>query len=74
MPHNGNMKEYMHNEQWIQGAIKPANKGALRRELRVPEGKKIPEKKLEKASHSKNLVLKRRAVLAETLKSFRNKK
>ena len=42
-------------------------KGALHRELHVPEDKKIPIKKLEKAEHSSNKLLKKRAVLAETL-------
>jgi hypothetical protein len=45
-------------------------KGALHRSLGVPEGKKIPEAKIEKAEHSKNPTLRKRAVLAETLKSF----
>jgi hypothetical protein len=42
-------------------------KGALHRELHVPVGEKIPEKKLAKAEHSKNPKLRKRAVLAETL-------
>lgn len=58
----------MAKEKWIQGAIK--NKGALHKTLGVPEGKKIPEKKLEKAEHSKNPTTKKRAVLAETLKKL----
>jgi len=58
-------------EKWIQGAIK--HKGALRKELHVKEGKKIPEKKLEKAEHSKNPTTRKRAVLAETLKGMRKK-
>jgi hypothetical protein len=45
-------------------------KGALHKSLHVPEGKKIPEKKLEKAEHSKNPLVKKRAVLAETLKKM----
>jgi hypothetical protein len=65
-------KEPAKNGQWISGAIK--NKGALHRELGVPADKKIPEKKLEKAAHSKSPTLKRRAILAETLKSFKHKK
>ena len=52
--------------KWIQGAIK--HKGALHRELGVPEGQKIPAKKLEKATHSDNPKLARRARLAEALK------
>ena len=53
-------------EKWIKGAIK--HPGKLHRELGVPEGKKIPEKKLEKAEHSKNPTVRKRAHLAETLK------
>lgn len=60
-------------EKWIQGAIKPSNRGALHRELKVPEGKKIPEKKLIKAEHSKNPKLRKRANLAKTLKSLGKK-
>jgi hypothetical protein len=52
-------------EKWIQGAIK--HPGALHKELGVPEGKKIPAKKLEKAEHSKNPTERKRAHLAETL-------
>ena len=59
------------SEKWIQGAIK--QKGALHKELGVPEGKKIPAKKLAKAEHSKNPTLKKRAVLAETLSKLRSK-
>ena len=57
---------------WIAGATK--NKGALHRELHVPEGKKIPEKKLEKAEHSKNPTERKRADLAETLKGLHRKR
>ena len=57
-------------EKWIQGAIK--HKGALHKALGVPEGKKIPEKKLKKAEHSKSPLLRRRANLAETLKKLRS--
>lgn len=49
-------------------------KGALHKELHVPEGKKIPESKLEKAEHSKNPKLRKRAVLAETLKHMHHGK
>lgn len=75
-----NSKENLHKvhheshgmDKWISGAIK--KKGALHKELGVPADKKIPVKKLEKATHSKNPTLKRRAVLAETLRSFKNKR
>lgn len=56
-------------EKWIQKAN--IKKGALRKELNVPEGKKIPAKKLEKAAHSSNPTLKKRAVLAETFKKMK---
>lgn len=58
-------------EKWIQDA--KIKKGALHRELKVPMGKKIPEKKLEKAEHSKNPTLRKRAGLAETLKKMPKK-
>jgi hypothetical protein len=54
---------------WIQGAIK--RPGALHRALNIPEGQKIPEKKIEKAEHSSNDRLRREANLAMTLKSLR---
>lgn len=56
----------MAKEKFIQSAIK--HKGALHKSLHVPEGKKIPERKLEKAEHSSNPTTRKRAVLAETLK------
>lgn len=77
---NRNSKENAHKAhhelhgmgKWIDGAIK--NKGALHKELGVAVDKKIPAKKLEKATHSDNSTLKRRAILAETLRSFKNKR
>jgi hypothetical protein len=60
-------------EKWIQKALKPSTKGALHKDLGVPAGKKIPEKKLEKAEHSKNPTTRKRAVLAETLKGLKKK-
>jgi len=56
------------SEKWIQKAIKKPN--ALHKELHVPEGKKIPMKKLTKAEHSKNPTLRKRATLAKTLRGF----
>ena len=43
--------------------------GALHKEMRVPEGKKIPAKKLAKAA-TKGGKLGKRARLAETLKKL----
>ena len=48
-------------------------KGALHKALGVKEGKKIPEKKLEKAEHSKSPLMRKRAALAETLKGLKKK-
>ena len=65
-------KEYAAGgELWIKGAIK--NPGSLHRELDVPMDKTIPVKRLRRAAHSKNLRLKRKAVLAENLRSFQKK-
>lgn len=58
-------------KKWISGAIK--HPGALRRELKVKEGQKIPESKLKKAEHSKNPTTRKRAVLGETLKKMHHK-
>lgn len=55
-------------KQWIKGAIK--HPGALHKDLGVPQGQKIPAKKLAKASHSENPTVRRRAALAKTLKGF----
>jgi hypothetical protein len=57
-------------EKWIQGAIK--HPGSLHKALHVPEGEKIPAKKLEKAAHSKNPTLAKKANLAKTLKRFKH--
>lgn len=56
-------------KKWIQSAIK--HPGALRKELKVKKGEKIPEKKLEKASHSSDARLAKRANLAKTLRGIR---
>jgi hypothetical protein len=55
------------SEKWIQKAIK--HPGALRRELHVPEGKKIPAKKLNAAAKKPGIEGKR-ARLAKTLRGF----
>lgn len=56
-------------EKWIKKAIK--HPGKLHRELGVPEGKKIPAKKLAKAEHSKNPTIRKEANLAKTLKKMK---
>lgn len=57
-----------HSSHWISGAIK--HPGALHRELGVPQGQKIPAKKLNAAAHSSNPLERKRANLAKTLKGF----
>jgi hypothetical protein len=51
---------------WIQGAVK--HPGALHKMLHVPTGEKIPEKKLDKALHSGNKLLRERAHFADVMK------
>jgi hypothetical protein len=57
----------MANKDWIKGAIK--HPGALHKELKVPEDKKIPVKKLDAAA-KKPGVEGKRARLAKTLRGF----
>ena len=58
-------------EKWIQKAIKKP--GALRKQMGVKKGQKIPKEKLEKAAE-KGGKLGQRARLAETLEKLRPKK
>jgi hypothetical protein len=55
------------SNNWIQGAIK--RPGALHRELGVPQGEKIPMKKLN-AAEEKGGRLAKQAALAKTLRKF----
>ena len=64
------VKDNKMSEKWIQKA--KIKKGALHKELGVPEGKKIPEKKL-KAAAKKPGKEGKRARLAETLKKLNKK-
>lgn len=59
-------------KDWIKGAIK--RPGALHKELGVPEGKKIPKKKLDKAAKTGSPRVKRQVALAKTLSKMRKKK
>lgn len=56
---------------WIQKALGPSSKGKLHQSLGVPMGKKIPQAKIIKAEHSRNPIVKKRAVLAHTLSGMR---
>lgn len=55
-------------KNFIADAIK--HPGALRKSLHVKNGENIPQEKLERAEHSKNPKLRKRAVLAETLRNL----
>jgi len=57
-------------KNWIQGAIKKP--GALRKQLGVKKGEKIPKAKLNEAAKHGTPLEKKRAVLAKTLGGFRN--
>lgn len=57
------------SKKWIAGATK--NKGALHRALGVPEGEKIPAKKIAAAKNSDNPRIAKEAQLASTLKGFK---
>ncbi len=59
-------------KKWIQDMN--LKKGALREELGVKKGKKIPTKKLAKAAKSSNPTLKKRAILAENFRKMNKKK
>ena len=61
----------MSDKNWIKGAIK--HPGALRESLHVKEGETIPSGKLQKAAHSDNPTLAKRANLAMTLKKLHHR-
>ncbi len=65
------MKE---TNKFIQKAINPEHKGALRQKLGAKKGKDIPAAKLEKATHSKNPTTRKQATLAETLRKISKRK
>jgi len=60
-------------KKWIKNAIKPAKKGALHKQMDVPQGEKIPKAKLAAAA-KKGGKLGQRARLAMTLSKFKKKK
>lgn len=56
-------------EKFIKKAIK--HPGALHRELGVPQGEKIPAKKMAKAAKSKSPKIRRQVALAKTLERMK---
>jgi len=61
----------MATKNWIAGAVK--HKGALHKALGVPEGEKIPAKKMAKAAKSTNPKVAKMANLAKTLGKLKKK-
>ena len=62
------MPSQPHGHKWIAGATE--NKGGLHRALGIPQGQKIPEKRI-KAAEKKGGKVGKEAQLAETLKGLR---
>ena len=54
--------------------IKPSHKGLLHKDLGIKKDSPIPEKKLEKAKHSSDAAVRKRAVFAENAKHWNHKK
>jgi hypothetical protein len=61
----------MTDGKWIQKAIPKSHRGKLHRELGVPEGEKIPAKKMTKAAKSKSPTIRKEVALAKTLKKMK---
>lgn len=57
-------------EKWIQKALPKSSKGKLHKKLGVPQGEKIPVKKLKEAEKKGGKIAKE-ARLAETLRGFK---
>ena len=63
-------------KRWVPKAdFKPGGeKGKLHRELGISETEKIPAKRLEAATHSRDPEIKRDAIRAETMKGWRHRR
>lgn len=57
-----------HKRGWKPGG----ERGKLHRELGVPEGEKIPARRLAEAEHSENPEIRRDAVRAKTMEGWRH--
>lgn len=60
----------MSDKKWIQKAVSPKTRGALRKKLGAKEGQPIVLQKLEKATKSKNPKTQKQANLAITLRKL----
>lgn len=52
--------------------IKSSHVGLLHKDTGTPQGKKIPNSKLEKAKHSMSPAIRRRATFAENAKGWKH--
>lgn len=50
--------------------IKPSHKGLLHKDLGVPQGEKIPAKKIAAAKNSKDPAVRKRATFAQNAKKW----
>lgn len=62
----------MGDKKWIKKAVSK-HPGKLHRELGVPQGEKIPAKKMAKAAKSKSPTIRKEVALAKTLGKMRKK-
>ncbi len=58
------------DKNWMEKAFNPENKGKLHEALGVTMNKKIPKKKLDKAVHSTNPLIRKEANLAKTARRY----
>jgi hypothetical protein len=63
----------MEERKWIQKALPKSSRGKLHKMLGVPEGKKIPAKKMAKAAKSSSPLMRKRVALAKTLGKIHKK-
>jgi hypothetical protein len=61
------------DKNWIQKAIKPKNKGSLRKKAGVKKDEKIPVRWLRKAIKSDDPKTRKQAQLALTLRKMRGR-
>ena len=66
------MKKKMSGKKWISKM--GMKEGALHKMMGIPMDKKIPAKKMAKAAKSGSKLMKKRVVLAKTLKKLSKKK
>jgi len=70
------MSKTGHKKGWVaKSKFHPGGeKGKLHRELGISEDKKIPEDRLQSATHSRNPEIRRDAIHAQTMKKWHHGK